>query len=85
MSGAIRGRMLLAAAVSIVVAVAVIAGFLASGTPGEARRRTLDRQRIEHLQGLERAVNSVTAKLKAAVHSVFSPSPLKPNSVDWYS
>jgi hypothetical protein len=58
MSGAIRGRALLAVAVSVVVVVAVIAGFMVTGTPDEARRRSLDQRRIEHLQAIQRAVDA---------------------------
>jgi hypothetical protein len=56
-SGAIRGRALLAMAVSAVVLIAIVAGFMASGTPGEARQRRLDQTRVEDLQAIERSVD----------------------------
>ena len=45
-----KGQGLLLAIVTAVVIAAVVLGFLVLGTPGKARRETLDRQRVDDLQ-----------------------------------
>ena len=54
--GAARGRTILLLAVSAVVAVAVVAGFLALGTPGTERERRLDDTRLEDLRAVRSRV-----------------------------
>jgi K+-sensing histidine kinase KdpD len=63
-SGAIRGRALLAIAVTVVVAAAIVAGFLAAGSPKEARAERLDEQRVQHLMEIDRAVEQYYATHK---------------------
>ncbi len=52
------GRKLLAVVVSAAVLIAVIAGFLATGSPDEARKRRIDERRIEHLQAIETSIEN---------------------------
>jgi hypothetical protein len=49
---------LLAALVSAVVLSLVVAGFVAAGSPQNARMKRLDAQRIEHLQQISSAIDS---------------------------
>jgi hypothetical protein len=52
----VKGQGLLLATVSVVVAIAVVTGFLVLGSPGEARLQELDRKRVEDLRGLAMAL-----------------------------
>ena len=54
--GAARGRTILLLAVSAVVAIAVVVGFLALGTPATERERRLDDTRLEDLRALRSRV-----------------------------
>ena len=56
-----KGQGLLLAIVTAVVLGAVVLGFLVLGTPGKARRETLDEKRVENLRDL---ANSITWQWK---------------------
>ena len=58
----LSGQGLLLAAVTAVVIAAVVVGFLALGTPGEARKSELDRKRIEDLRNLSGMVTPADDK-----------------------
>jgi hypothetical protein len=55
MTGSAR-RTTLALAVGVVVAAAVVAGFLVMGSPGEVRLRRLDERRVGHIRQIARSV-----------------------------
>ena len=52
-----KGQALLLAIVTAVVVAAVVMGFLALGTPGEARKDELDRKRIQDLRNLSNGIH----------------------------
>ncbi len=56
MSPGPRGALLVA--VSLVVAAAVVFGFLALGTPGDERSRALDRKRVDDLRDLAQGIRN---------------------------
>lgn len=63
------GHGLLLGLVTAVVLAAVVAGFLVLGTPGDARKETLDRKRVEDLSNLSSALSGATA-LPASIEEV---------------
>jgi len=52
------GGAVLLAVVSVVVVAAVVGGFIALGSPQDARRRNLDQHRIEDLQAIANSIGS---------------------------
>ena len=74
--GAARGRTILLLAVSAVVAIAVVVGFLALGTPATERERRLDDTRLEDLRALSSRVvghHRRTGSLPATLAAVVLP------------
>jgi len=82
----VKGQGLLLSLVTLVVLVAVTFGFLALGTPGEARKQELDRTRIDNLRDASNAIiygwNARRELPPTSIEAFMEGRPLKAPWVD---
>ncbi|HEX5429900.1 MAG TPA: hypothetical protein VFX17_02345 [Patescibacteria group bacterium] len=78
----------LAICVSVVVAAAIVAGFVAVGSPAKQRKVRLDQTRVQNLQLIEDQVNNYAAQnghLPAGLGDIASNLPKDPETQNDYT